>query len=345
MDGKREYKLRRRWDLLAASGFMIISTVWLGSNSAGIGQPAGWAVPGRVEGGSGVLSLGTAATGIIAELLVAPGSHVHEGQLLVRIECDYIERELESRKSDLVAAEAALLRTVHGPRAEEITIGLANVNLAEARLQEAEKSFARTQQLHEGFTVTRVQIDQAQRDARIAGALLQEVQAKLALLKAGSREEDLTEARARRDAAKGRVEETASRLSYCSVRAPIEGLVLDTHVSPGQLVSFTIPTTLLTMVDDSQRRVRTYVDERDVSKLCSSQHARISADGIPGLQVDGTVGTIGVVDGDSPFVNNGSGQFRQVMLAAADNQLRMPIGLRVMVQFLPCPAAQKSIAK
>ena len=46
--------------------------------------------------------------------------------------------------------------------------------------------------------MTRVQIDQAQRDARIAAALLEEVKAKLALLKAGSREEDITEARARR---------------------------------------------------------------------------------------------------------------------------------------------------
>ena len=323
---------------------MIVLAAWLGS--AGIAQPAGvWSVPGRVEGGGDVLSLGTAATGIIAELLVAPGNHVQAGQPLVRIECDYIERELNSRKSDLAAAEAALLRIVHGPRPEEITIGIANVNLAEARLQEAEKSFARTQQLHEGFTVTRVQIDQAQRDARIAAALLEEVKAKLALLKAGSREEDITEARARRDAAKGRVQETASRLAYCSVRAPIEGLILETHVSPGQLVSFTIPTTLLTMVDDSRRRVRTYVDERDVSKLCSSQRARISADGIPGIQLDGTVGTIGVVDGESPFANNGSGQFRQVMLAAADNQRRMPIGLRVTVQFLPCPAAQNAIIK
>jgi multidrug resistance efflux pump len=103
---------------------------------------------------------------------------------------------------------------------------VANVNLAEARLQEAEKSLQRTQQLREGFTVTRVQIDQALRDARMDEALLDEVRAKFALLKAGSREEDITEARARRDAAKRRVDETAARLGYCSVDAPIGGIVL-----------------------------------------------------------------------------------------------------------------------
>jgi hypothetical protein len=47
-------------------------------------------------------------------------------------------------------------------------------------------------------------------------ALFDEVRAKLALLKAGSREEDITEARSRRDAAKARVEEAKVRLGYCS---------------------------------------------------------------------------------------------------------------------------------
>jgi multidrug resistance efflux pump len=145
---------------------------------------------------------------------------------LVPVECGAIQRELEARKSDLAAAEAFYLRTLHGPRVEEISVGVANVNLAEARLQEAEKSLQRTQQLREGFTVTRVQIDQALRDARMDEALLDEVRAKFALLKAGSREEDITEARARRDAAKRRVDETAARLGYCSVDAPIGGIVL-----------------------------------------------------------------------------------------------------------------------
>jgi HlyD family secretion protein len=130
-----------------------------------------------------------------------------------------VERGLEARKSDLAAAEAFNLRVLHGPRPEEISVGIANVNLAEARLQEAEKALQRTQLLREGFTVTRVQIDQAQRDARMDAALLDEVRAKLALLKAGSREEDITEARSRRDAAKARVEEAAARLGYCCVRA------------------------------------------------------------------------------------------------------------------------------
>jgi multidrug resistance efflux pump len=282
------------------------------------------------------LSLGTSATGTIVALLVNAGAHVQAGQHLVRVECGNVERELEARQSDLAAAEAFYLRSLHGPRTEEISVGIANVNLADARLQEADKVLKRTQQLHEGFTVTRVQIDQAQRDARMAAALLDEMHAKLALLKAGSREEDITEARSRRDAAKGRVEEAAARLGYCSVDAPINGIVLNTNVSPGQLVSTMVPVTLLTMVDDSTRRVRAFVDEGEISKVCLRQPARITADAVPGMQMDGVVENISAAVVENPLAHDASRQFRQVMLSVSGDQQQTPIGLRVSVQFSPC---------
>jgi multidrug resistance efflux pump len=76
-----------------------------------------------------------------------------------------------------------------------------------------------------------VQIDQAERDSRVTEAMLAEVRAKLFLLKVGSREEDITEARARRDAAKARLDEAAARLAYCTVAAPISGVILSICVS------------------------------------------------------------------------------------------------------------------
>jgi len=338
-------------------GLLFVAASGYGSPRTGTAQPADVPAPqpGRVEGSGDVLALGAAATGTIAELMVSSGDHVRAGQHLVKVECGNIEREVEARKSDLAAAEAASLRVVHGPRPEEVAIGVANVNLADARLTEAQKALQRTQLLHEGFTVTRVQIDQAERDARIAAAQLEEMRSRLALLRAGSREEDITEARARRDAAKQRVEEATTRLNYCSVDAPVNGVVLSTNVTAGQLVSSRVPVTLLTMVDDSKRRVRTFVDERDIAKLCIHQRTRVTADGLPGAQVDGTVEIIGVavVDGynvisvlpSSPPLNNPSRQFRQVTLSLSDSGQQVPIGLRVMVQFSPCPQGQRAPAK
>jgi multidrug resistance efflux pump len=330
-----------------ACGVVILTIGWWGLSGVGKGQTASKpnSASGRVEGGGDVLSLGTSATGTIAELLVKAGDRVQAGQHLVRVECRNIERELEARESDLAASEAVFARVSHGSRPEEIAIGVANVNLAEARLQEADKQLQRAQALREGVTVTRVQIDQAERDARIAAAQLDEVRARLVLLKVGSREEDITEARSRRDAAKGRVEQAATRLGYCTVDAPINGVILSTRVSPGQLVSSMVPVTLITMVDDNKRLVRAFVGEREVSEVCPGERAHISVDGIPEMQFDGIVESVAATVDESPYAGNASQQFRQVMLSVPEKQQRIPIGLRVSVQFSPCPTEQKSAAK
>jgi HlyD family secretion protein len=318
----------------------ITAALWWGLGRNGMAQSTTPlpSVQGRVEGASNVLSLGTSATGTVAELRVVEGEHVKGGQHLVRIECGAVERELEARKSDLQAAEAFLSRVVKGPRPEEIAIGIANVNLAVARSEEADKTADRAHRLRAGYTVTQVQIDQADRDSRIAAALLDEVRAKLDLLRAGSRQEDIDEARARRDAAEKRVAEAATRLGYCSVDAPIDGIVLNVRVSPGQYVSAMVPVTLVTMVDDARHRVRTFVDDREAARLCLRQRARIVADGLSGVQTEGMIDTIGFDIVDNPIAGNPSRQFRQVILALPDNARDVPIGLRVSVQFLPCPA-------
>jgi multidrug resistance efflux pump len=171
------------------------------------------------------------------------------------------------------------------------------------------------------------------------------VRAKLDLLKAGSREEDITEARSRRDAAKGRVEEAIARLSYCSVNAPIDGIVLTTNVSLGQLVSTMVPVTLLTMVDDSTRRVRAFVDESEISTVCLRQHAHVTADAVPSIQLDGVVENIRATVVENPLANNASRQSRQVMLSITGDQQQTLIGLRVSVQFSPCVAGQSGSGK
>jgi HlyD family secretion protein len=290
---------------------------------------------GRVEGGSDVLSLGTSATGTIAQLLVQAGDHVEAGQHLLQVDCRAIESEKAARESDLAASEAAFDRVTHGSRPEEIAIGEANVNLAEARLHEAQKQFDRAQTLHEGVTVTRVQIDQAERDAHMAAAMLEEVRSKLVLLKVGSREEDIAEARARRDAATGRLQEAAARLAYCTVDAPISGVILSTRVSPGQLVSSMAPATLITMVDDRKRRVRAFVAERDVAKVCPGEQAQITSDGISGAHFEGVVDSIGPGVSESPY-DPGPPLFREVILSIPKEAALTAIGVRVSLQFPGC---------
>jgi hypothetical protein len=62
-----------------------------------------------------------------------------------------------------------------------------------------------------------------------------------------------------------------------------------TRVSSGQLVSSVAPATLITMVYDSDRRARTIVVERNISRICPGEHGEISVAGVCGDQFEGRI--------------------------------------------------------
>jgi multidrug resistance efflux pump len=195
--------------------------------------------------------LGVAATGIIQKILVADGAHVDAGQLLLQIDCRPLQEEIKLRAADRDAAEAAFERTRNGTRLDEIAIGEANVGVAQARAEEAQASYGRLTALTEGVTVTRAQILQDQRDARVTAAQLEDAKKKLALLKAGSRDEDIAEALAKRDAAAANLAVAGARLDQCSLRAPVAGTV-QAVATLGQFVSTSVPATLLQLTPDPE---------------------------------------------------------------------------------------------
>jgi len=298
--------------------------------------------PGRVEAG-GSMPIGAAVSGTIAEVLVHEGDRVAAGQVLVRISCEALEKEFEARKGFLATAEAALARAVNGPRPEEIGIVVANVGLAEARSEEAGISLHRATSLVEGVTISKAQVDQAKRDARMAAALLEEARARLALIKAGSRAEDIAEARARRDMAQAQRDQAAATLAYCTVRAPSEGVVLAVAAAPGQFISTAIPTTLVTLIDDRTRRVRAEVDERDIGKVCVAQHAVVTADAFPGTEVaavsEQLAGELTRRSLRATAAEREGDAVRAVTLGLSGPAPNWPLGLRVLVKFAACPKA------
>lgn len=288
--------------------------------------------PGRVVRMGNVLSLGSAASGIVADLPVRDGMHVEQGQLLVRIECADLEKELDARKAKLAAVEAVLKRVEHGPPPEELAMEAANVEVADARVEQAEAALKRM--APEGPTTSEAKLDEAKRDARVAVAQREAARAKLSLLRSGSRTEDIAEARFSRDAAEALVGEVSARLSRCSVRAPFAGIVLGTKVTLGQFISAAAPQTLLELIDSDRRGVRAEVDERDAARICLKQGAVVTAES-SGAQVDVVTDGIGetLVPGPGP-----AHAMREVALAPANKSLNWPVGLPVTVKFKACPA-------
>jgi multidrug resistance efflux pump len=319
----------RRWAIELGSLF-VASICWASSVEAEAPRTA-VVSPGRIVRLGNVLSIGTAASGVVADLQVRDGMGVEKGQLLLRIECMDLEKELDARKAKLAALEAVLARVEHGPRQEEVAVAAANVELADTRVEQAAADLKRM--APEGPTTSEAQIDRARRGVREATAQREEARAMLSLLRSGSRSEDIAEARFSRDAAEAQVGEVAARLSRCSVRAPLAGIVLATKVTPGQFISAAAPQTLLELIDSDRRGIRADVDERDISRICPRQGAVVTAENSQGAQLEAVTESIGEMA--APGHERG---VREVTLASTNNSLNWPLGLRVTVKFKVCPA-------
>ena len=164
-------------------------------------------------------------------ILVREGAHVDAGAVLVQLDCRPLEKEIAFRAASLAAAEAAYERVRNGPRPEEIAIGEAGVGVAEARAEEARAALERASAMPIDVAITRAQLLVVERDSRIATAQLLDARKKLALLRAGSRAEDIAEAEARRDAAAAFLDEGKAEIEECSVRRRRRGLSMSLRPS------------------------------------------------------------------------------------------------------------------
>jgi multidrug resistance efflux pump len=301
--------------------------------------------PGRIEGAGPPLAIGSAASGIVAEVLVHEGDRVRAGQHLIKLECRPLEAEAQARTAHLAAAQATYDRFRNGPRPDEIAVGEAVVGYSQARADEAQKTLQRAEALQEGVTVTTAHLLEVKRDARIAAAQLAEARARLNLLRAGSREEDIRDAKALRDAAAADLDASRARLAQCTITAPADGTVLDVDVNAGQFLSLAVPQPLLHIVPEGPPRVRAEVALRDLPRVCTGQHATIASDIYSGAAINAQVAAI------SPAVStrhkpapagstaaNDAENVVAVVLSLDGGAPTLPIGLPVTVRFAACPS-------
>jgi hypothetical protein len=120
-----------------------------------------------------------------------------------------------------------------------------------ARAEEARAALDRANAMQVGVSITVAQRLVVERDSRVADAVLMDARKKLALLEAGSRAEDVAEAKAKRDQAATFVEEGKAEFDQCTVRAPAAGTV-KVLVTLGQYVSTFAPTTLVQLKPDAK---------------------------------------------------------------------------------------------
>ena len=211
------------------------------------------------------------------------------------------EADLLSAKARLSQAEAryALDRD---KLVAELQRAEATAARSDAELARARSDFQRQRELNAKGLASRQTLESATSQRATAEAAHDQARAELELAHFRGREvellkDEVTLAQAGVQRAEVAFEEARQRLDDTVIRSPIEGIILERKVEPGQIIASGISnvgggTTLLTLADTSRLLVRAQVDESDVGQLVPGQGAAVAVDSYPARTFRGEVNWI-----------------------------------------------------
>jgi multidrug efflux pump subunit AcrA (membrane-fusion protein) len=248
---------------------------------------------GLVEARSQNIAIGTALPGVVLEVHgpstpgMTPwdsliGHTVKQGDPLFLVDNRQLNAQLRYNKATLKNAQANLEKLENQPRIEEVRPSEAAVAVAKANVELQRDLADRARELVPSRSAS--QEEYLQKKLTLALARQQELQAQkqLDLLKAGAWVYDKKIAQAAVDQADAQVKQTQTELDRCLVRAPVDGVVLQVNVRPGEYVG-TPPGQALMVLGaiDKKVHVRVDIDEHDIPRFKKGAPAKASLRGSP----------------------------------------------------------------
>ena len=154
------------------------------------------AAEGLVEPEFENIEISTPVAGLVTQLYVRPGDVVRKGQPLFALDDRELSADLAVKKAMCAAAQARLNRLERAPRAEDVQPAQAKVEESAALLADANVQVELIDSVTDKRAVRDEDVRRRHLNRDAARARLEEAQANLALVKAGTWSADLEVARA-----------------------------------------------------------------------------------------------------------------------------------------------------
>jgi HlyD family secretion protein len=223
---------------------------------------------GLIEASTENIAVGTHVAGVVTEVSVKVGDAVPAGGPLFKVDDREARSDLAVREAALLSARASLLRLQNQPRPEEVPVAEARVREAQASLDNAKIELARWQRVEDPRAVGPDELRQAKLKVNIAEAEAKQSEADLKLLKAGAWGPDIEIARAQVASAEAQVGVARTELERLTVKAPVEGRVLQVNVRPGEFAQVGVLQQPLMLVGRTDvLHIRVDVDENEASRV------------------------------------------------------------------------------
>jgi HlyD family secretion protein len=198
------------------------------------------------------------------------GSVVDEGTVLARIDDSIYSAEAASAEAQVQSGKAGL------QRAE------ADLNQLKAKLHQAERDWQRAQKIGPSEALAQASYDAYRSNYETAKANVAVGEAAILQARANLAQTQAVLQRAQRN------------LSYCTIKSPVKGVIIDRRVNIGQTVvaSLNAPSLFLIAKDLTRMQVWVAVNEADIGKIHPGQPVSFTVDAFPGETFRGTVGKV-----------------------------------------------------
>ncbi|HEX8813652.1 MAG TPA: efflux RND transporter periplasmic adaptor subunit [Terracidiphilus sp.] len=211
------------------------------------------------------------ASGIVEKLYVDINNHVHKGEPLAQLDQQEIVAQVEAQKAMLAAAEANV-------GTYEANIEQDKVNASAPDLPMYKLTLDRNVAMQKEGIVSQQALNDANRD--YLAALTKRDAAKAQI---GVDTAKLKQARAQVEQANASLKQLEEQLSYTTIVAPMDGVILSRDVEIGDAVSSILvlgstATLVMTEGDTTQVYVQGKVDEADIAHVYMNQPARIKVE-------------------------------------------------------------------
>lgn len=236
------------------------------------------------------VDLGFRVAGRLLEVVPDEGDAVRAGELLARIDPQPYIHELARAGAALAVAEAELKLKEAGSRGEEIEQARAVLEQSRVAVMDATRTYQRLAELVGGGGTSKQNLESAEAALEQAKQQVKVSEAKLKLLEAGFRVEEIAAAAANVAQAKAARATAALHLEDTELKAQAAGIVLTRALEPGAIMQ--AGTTVYSLSLEQPVWVRAYVPEPQLGQVPPGTKVLLTTDGHPGRPFHGTVGFV-----------------------------------------------------
>ncbi|MGD1072660.1 MAG: efflux RND transporter periplasmic adaptor subunit [Bryobacteraceae bacterium] len=210
----------------------------------------------------------------VKRVLVNRGDHVRANQLLAELESRDLTAAVNESKGQLDQAQAAWEATTGATVIDDRTKAQADLASAQSALEAAKKVYeSRVELVRQGALAQKLADD-----ARVAMVQTQSqfdtAQRHLQTLQQVGQTQQIAGAKAQVDASRAHLNNAEAQLSYAEIRSPLNGIVSDRPVYPGEMASSGSP--IVSIVDISQVVARANIPVKDASFIKLGRPASIT---------------------------------------------------------------------